>query len=142
MEDARFQPELEAQIRTLQAELAAARREAHEARQALDALSASISHDLRAPLRAIDGFSRILGEQHAAQLGEEGQRLLENVRRNARRQTALMEELLDFMALERGELHLVDVDMQRLAEECWKREREREPQRTAELRLAELPHAR
>jgi light-regulated signal transduction histidine kinase (bacteriophytochrome) len=142
MDDASSQLPLEAQILTLQAELAAARRDAHEARQALDALSASISHDLRAPLRAIDGFARILGEQHAAQLDDEGKRLLDNVRRNARRQSALLEELLAFMALERGALHVGDVDMHRLAEESWKREREREPQRTAELRLADLPTVR
>src|SRR5881409_340512 len=52
------------------------------ANQELEAFSYSVSHDLRAPLRAIDGFCRILSEDYASQLGPEAQRYLQLVRRN------------------------------------------------------------
>src|SRR6267142_4593285 len=51
----------------------------------LESFSYSVSHDLRAPLRAIEGFSRILQEEHARALDAEGQRLFDVVRTNARR---------------------------------------------------------
>ena len=64
----------------------------------LESFSYSVSHDLRSPLRAIDGFSRILEEDHAASLDEEGMRLLSVIRDNTRRMAQLIDDLLELLA--------------------------------------------
>jgi signal transduction histidine kinase len=77
----------------------------------LESFSYSVSHDLRAPLRAIDGFSRILLEDHAAQLSPEAGRLLGVVRERAQRMGRLIDDLLRFSQLSRQELELAEIDM-------------------------------
>jgi len=79
----------ERQLRQAADDLAVANRE-------LEAFSYSVSHDLRAPVRAVDGFSRILLERHAAGLPEEAQRYLGMVRDNAAQMGALVDDLLRF----------------------------------------------
>ncbi len=82
------------------------------ANEELEAFSYSVSHDLRAPLRAIDGFSRILMEDAGAQLDDEGRRQLGQVRENAQKMGALINDLLAFSRAARqplGRSH-VDVD--------------------------------
>ncbi len=87
--------ELERRVTERTAELAAANRE-------LETFAYSVSHDLKAPLRGIDGYSRLLLEDHAAALGEEGQRFLHNVRQGARNMNELIEDLLAYSRIERG----------------------------------------
>ncbi|HUF81640.1 MAG TPA: response regulator, partial [Burkholderiales bacterium] len=77
-------------------DLAAANKELGAANQELESFSYSVSHDLRAPLRAIDGYSRILQEAYAALLDEEGRRLLSVVRENSLRMGRLIDDLLAF----------------------------------------------
>ncbi len=81
----------------------------------IESLTFTISHDLRAPLRAIDGFSRILLEDHAGSLDVEGQRLLGKVRQNTDRMGRLLDDLLAFSRLNRSELHPSTIDMTNLA---------------------------
>jgi signal transduction histidine kinase len=81
----------------------------------LEAFSYSVSHDLRAPLRAVDGFSRILLEDHAPQLDAEGKRLLDVVRSNARQMGKLIDDLLSFSRIGRQEMARLPVDMAALA---------------------------
>lgn len=83
--------------------------------QELETFSYSVSHDLRAPLRAVDGFSRMLTEDHAATLSPEALRLLDRIRSNIRRMGLLIDDLLRFSRLSRKELETAPVDMKTLA---------------------------
>lgn len=81
----------------------------------LDAFSYSVSHDLRTPLRAIDGFSRILLEDYQERLDDEGRRLLNVVRDNTRKMGQLIDDILSFSRMGRQEMALSEVDMGALA---------------------------
>jgi PAS domain S-box-containing protein len=81
------------------------------ANKELEAFSYSVSHDLRAPLRAIDGYARMLEEDYSKQLDEEGRRLLETVQSNAKRMGVLIDSLLSFSRLGKKELVKTTVNM-------------------------------
>ncbi len=81
----------------------------------LESFSYSVSHDLRAPLRAIDGYAQALLEDHAAQLDAEGQRLLGVVRENAQRMGQLIDGLLRFARFGRQSMTMAPIDMMDLA---------------------------
>ncbi len=89
------------------------------ANRELESFSYSVSHDLRAPLRAIDGFSRILREDYEAQLDAEGKRICGVIVDNTRRMTQLIDDLLSFSRLGRAEMHLVEVDMEKMARDVF-----------------------
>jgi signal transduction histidine kinase len=82
----------------------------------LESFSYSVSHDLRAPLRAIHGFARILLEDHNAKLDPEAQRLLGVIDQNTRRMGQLIDDLLAFSRLGRTDLATGPVDMKALAQ--------------------------
>jgi len=82
----------------------------------LESFSYSVSHDLRAPLRAIHGFARILLEDHNAKLDPEAQRLLGVIDQNTRRMGQLIDDLLAFSRLGRTDLTTGPVDMKELAQ--------------------------
>ncbi len=85
------------------------------ANEDLERFSYSVSHDLRAPLRGIDGFARVLDEEHAAQLSPEGLRLIGIVRGEARRMGRLIDDLLSFSRIGRQQMKLSQIDMTALA---------------------------
>jgi light-regulated signal transduction histidine kinase (bacteriophytochrome) len=82
----------------------------------LEAFSYTVSHDLQAPLRAIDGFAQVLCEDFNKQLPEQAYSLLARIRSNAQYMTQLINSLLDFSRLSRTALVLVDVDLNSLVE--------------------------
>lgn len=86
------------------------------ANKELEAFSYSVSHDLRAPLRIIDGYTEILQSDYAAQLDEEGNRVLNIITQNTRRMGKLIDDLLDLARMGRKELAFHHVDMNRLVE--------------------------
>ncbi|HJU83834.1 MAG TPA: ATP-binding protein [Holophagaceae bacterium] len=91
-----------------------------EANRELDSFSYSVSHDLRAPLRAVTGFSQILEEDHGPQLDEECRRLVGIIRRESLRMGQLIDDLLAFSRLGRQNLASVPVDMEALVKEVAK----------------------
>jgi PAS domain S-box-containing protein len=84
----------------------------------LESFSYSVSHDLRAPLRAIDGFSRILKEEYAQTLDTEGNRLLDIVMDSSRRMGELIDNLLSFSRLSRTDMASTTLDMNALVHEA------------------------
>jgi signal transduction histidine kinase len=112
--------ELVARVRT-HVELARARRafilELERTNRELDAFSYSVSHDLRAPLRAIDGFSHALVTDYGSVLDERGKDCLQRVRRNVARMTELIDTLLELARIARAPLHSEVVDLSLLAAE-------------------------
>ncbi len=95
----------------------------------LEAFSYSVSHDLRAPLRAIDGFSQALLEDHAAALDPRGQDYLWRVRAAAQRMGELIDDLLDLSRVGRAELKWRPMDLSALAQSVLVALSKHEPER-------------
>jgi signal transduction histidine kinase len=89
-------------------------REIDRVRRELDAFSHSVTHDLRGPLHSIDGFCELLLEENAGQLNAEGRDRLNMVRKGAQRMAQLIEGLLRFTRLSRGELHRIPFELSML----------------------------
>ena len=102
----------------------------------LEAFSYSVSHDLRTPLRAIDGFTRILLEDHTAQLDPEGRSHLDRVRRAVLRMGSLIDDLLELSRVGRTEMRLSDVNLTRLANEQIDQLRAGDPARSVQVSIA------
>jgi len=102
----------------------------------LEAFSYSVSHDLRAPLRSIDGFSQALLEDQLERLDARGQRHLRQVRKSAQRMAELIDDLLELSRVGRGELHRIPSDLSTLAREVVAELQRREPERELEVVIA------
>jgi PAS domain S-box-containing protein len=105
--------------------------------QELEAFSYSVAHDLRAPLRAIDGFSQALEEDCAGMLDAENREHLTRVRSSAQHMGRLIDGLLGLSRLSRGELAREKVDLTQLARDAVARLRESAPDRRVDLVIAD-----
>jgi light-regulated signal transduction histidine kinase (bacteriophytochrome) len=94
-----------------------------------------VSHDLRAPLRAIDGFSRLLTERYGDRIDEEGREYLLRVRNAAGRMGTLIESLLKMARLGRGGIKPVPLDLSRMATDIVAELRATEPERDVDIRI-------
>jgi signal transduction histidine kinase len=99
----------------------------------LGAFAYSVSHDLRAPLRSIDGFSQILLEDKGAVLGDDGRKHLDRVRAAATHMGALIDDMLVLSRITRDEMSPRSVDLTALARSVVDELRAREPQRNVEF---------
>lgn len=130
----RLNEELERRVVERTAQLADANRE-------LEAFSYSVSHDLRAPLRAIDGFSKILSSEHGTSLDDEGRRLLEVIRSSTHRMGCLIDDLLEFSRAGRRELRKRNVDMTEVVRATAAGLTQGPPPSPVRFAIAELPPA-
>jgi PAS domain S-box-containing protein len=89
--------------------------ELERANKELESFSSTVSHDLRAPLRAINGFSRLLLENERAQLSADGQGMLDRIVANSSKLGALIEEILEYSRAAQKPLHSAQVDLGKLA---------------------------
>ena len=121
----------EAEIRQLNEKLHDRTRELEAANRELEAFSYSVSHDLRIPLRAMDGYSHMLEEDYADRLDDEGKRMLRAIRQGALKLSNLIDDLLTLSRLAGTRPNLVEIDMNSLVDEV-----------LAEVKTAANPAAR
>jgi len=130
----RLNTELEARV--------AQRTEAlQEAVKELEAFTYTVSHDLRAPLRAIDGFSQAVQDDHAAALPDEGKRYLRIIRDSTKKMAQLIDDLLAFSRVGRTPLNYFTVDMNAVVKQCVTLLAPQYEGRNIEWRIAPLPPA-
>lgn len=126
--DRLLKAQLEQSVNERTAELQVANRE-------LEAFSYSVSHDLRAPLRAIDGFSQVLIEDYADQLDEQGKKYLGRVRLATQRMGYLIDDMLTLSRLTRAEMRRESVDLSAIAAEVLADLQRTDPERKVECRI-------
>ena len=126
--------ELEQRVQERTAELEFANRE-------LESFSYSVSHDLKAPIRAIQGFSRMLVGEHLAQLDEEGHRLLNVIVDNTQIMANLIDDLLALSRTGRHQIKKSPIDLSAMVRRDFERLRGQEPERDIRLTIQDLPQA-
>ncbi len=126
----RLNAELEDRVRRRTARLEAVNRE-------LEAFSYSVSHDLRAPLNTIDGFSQLLERAASASLGEKERHFLRRIRAGTRQMADLIEGLLSLAKLSRDSLSFGAVDLTAIARQVEQELRDREPAREVNVHVQE-----
>lgn len=126
--------ESEATLRVKSEQLESANKE-------LETFAYSVSHDLRAPLRAIDGFSNMLLNDIGGKLDPESRRKFNVIRDNAQKMDKLINDVLNFSRTGRAEISPSPIDMKSLAREVWNELRAGNPDRNMELIIDGLPSA-
>lgn len=112
-----------------------------QANGALQAFNYSVAHDLRSPLRALDGYANMLTLGYAAQLDDEGRRLLNVISKEAQRMGRLIDDLLTFARVNLQPTESVVIDMQAMAEDVYAELLNCEPGRTVQFQLRSIPVA-
>lgn len=111
------------------------------ANKELEAFTFSVSHDLRAPLRAINGFSQILLDEYGEKLASDGRQLLEKVLSNAVRMRQLIDDLLRLSRTGRQELRYTQIDMHALFNSMIEEVRQMFPDRKIQVSISPMPNA-
>ena len=110
-----------------------------DANDELESFAFSISHDLRTPLRAIDGYSRVLLKRYEDKLDDQGKRFLHNVRDNTNRMAHLIDDILALSRAGRTELKKSNVDMEALIKHVFKELKPTAEGREVQLKVHSLP---
>jgi PAS domain S-box-containing protein len=121
--------------KTVQARTAELRR----ANKELEAFTYSVSHDLRAPLRAVDGFTDLLIGEYGSQMPEDARELLSSIKAGSQRMGHLIQDLLNLSRIDRQSMTPTRVNVANLAREVFEERRTQRPDRDIEFRLGELP---
>ncbi len=121
-----YREHLEREVKKRTQELLAANRE-------LEAFAYSVSHDLRAPLRAVDGFSKALAEDFTEKLNEEGRDYIRRIRGASQKMAQLIDDMLKLSRVTRDEMKYTSVCLSDIAEEIINEHRDSEPERKVEF---------
>jgi light-regulated signal transduction histidine kinase (bacteriophytochrome) len=105
----------------------------------LETFSYSISHNLKAPLRAISGYAGMLKEDYSGSLDEEGNRLLNVINENAVKMGQLIEDILTYSRVGRKSLEKTKIDMNKLADEICSELRQGCPERKIDFQVKKVP---
>lgn len=130
----RYKQQLERLVEERTAQLKAANKE-------LEAFTYSVSHDLRAPLRAIDGFTEILQKEYSQKLDEEGKRICKIITNNVKKMGQLIDELLALSRIGRVEMHFTPIDIKHMVDEVYKELTTQEMRQKIEFRVRDLRNA-
>jgi PAS domain S-box-containing protein len=117
IDDVTERKQAEEKINILNASLVQRATELEAANKELESFSYSVSHDLRAPLRSIDGFSQAVIEDYSGKLDPDGLEYLERIRASSQDMTQLIDDILDLSRITRTEIHLSKVNLSKLAQE-------------------------
>jgi light-regulated signal transduction histidine kinase (bacteriophytochrome) len=129
-----------AERKLVEADLRRATAAAEQANKELESFSYSVAHDLRAPLRSMDGFSQALLEDYETRLDEEGKMYLHRVRESAQQMARLIDDLLALSRVSREQIHREPVDLSDLARKVLDRLQNEQPDRAVEIVIApEVP---
>jgi PAS domain S-box-containing protein len=126
---------IEEEIQKLNGDLEQRAAQLEAANKELESFSYSVSHDLRAPLRSIDGFSQALLEDFAEEIPSEGRTYLERVRAAAQRMAELIDDLLNLSRVTRASLQPRFVNLSAIAQEVAQSLREQEPAREVQFEI-------
>lgn len=135
-ERVRTEERVQALNRTLEARVALRTRELRHVNQELERFAYGVSHDLRAPLRSIDGFSRLLDERNGGKYDPLSRDYLRRIRAAAARMSDLIDALLKMSRLSRGEMTRTPLDLSRMATEVVSELRGSEPGRRVRVEVA------
>ena len=126
-----------------QAELALKERTAklEEINKELESFSYSISHDLRAPLRAIDGYARMLLKKHGHEFDEDSTRKFNVIRSNTQMMGKLIEDILTLSRVGRTKMSIVNLEMEGIIKDVWKELETINPERNMTLTIQAMPSA-
>lgn len=134
--------DLEKKLQQSESEVAELREQLAAAQKELESLSYSISHDLRAPLRAIKGFSEAILEDYRERLDDDGKRFLEIIVSSTVQITRLIDGLLALSRLERAEMHPEEIDVNELVHGIITELRLRHEKRKIDFKVSNLPPVR
>jgi signal transduction histidine kinase len=134
-----YQTNLEAMVAARTQQLAESNARLEAANKELEGFSYSVSHDLRTPLRAIDGFARLLMDEESSALGQEGLRLLNVIRTNTSKMSQLIDDMLAFSRMGQVELKYTDVDMTEVAQTAYNEHESGTTGRCIAFKLGSLP---
>lgn len=136
--DIRMQ-QMEAEIFQGTIKIQEANKKLEAANKELESFSYSVSHDLRAPLRAVDGFSKAVVEDYGPQLPEECRRMLQVIRNNAQKMGCLIDDLLSFSRLSRMPLNKQAINTPQLVSTVWSELAAEREGREVDFQMERLP---
>ncbi|MDD5168944.1 MAG: ATP-binding protein [Syntrophales bacterium] len=110
-----------------------------QANKELESFSYSVSHDLRAPLRAIDGYSKMILRRHNDSFDDDAGRLFNLIRHNTEIMEKLIDDLLAFSRMGRKELHAAEINMHRMLSGTWEELQDLHPHRRMTLKINDMP---